>query len=313
MSPSAPSGSAYWTSIPSGTQRVLEHIAEVAVILSVFTTGLKLRVPFSSWRWRAPVQLAVVSMVITVALVTLVGVLGLGLSLGAAVVLGAVLAPTDPVLASDVQMQAPSDDDTVRFSLTGEGGMNDGTAFPFLMLGLGLLGLHDLWRLGWQWAAVDVLWAVVAGLGVGAGLGWVTARLVLYLRAEHREAVGVDDFLALGLIALAYGGALLIHGYGFLAVFAAGLALRQVELAASPRGLRPSELVASIDETEDDVATDPKRAPGYMARAVLQFNEQLEHIGRSSSSEPCWALCRCHSRFYGLHPSCFSSSVPSPC
>ena len=159
--------------------------------------------------------------------------------------------------------------------------MNDGTAFPFLMLGLGLLGLHDLGTLGWQWAAVDVLWSVAAGLGVGAGLGWVTARLVLYLRAEHGEAVGVDDFLALGLIALAYGGALLVHAYGFLAVFAAGLALRQVELATSPRDLQPSELAASTDETEHDVATDPERAPGYMARAVLQFNEQLEHIGEA--------------------------------
>ena len=128
-------------------------------------------------------------MLITVGLVAFAGVVGLGLSVGAAVVLGAVLAPTDPVLASDVQMRHPSDQDNVRFSLTGEAGMNDGTAFPFLMLGLGLLGLHNLGSAGWRWFLVDVLWATAGGLAVGALLGVLTSRFVLYLRREHREAL----------------------------------------------------------------------------------------------------------------------------
>src|SRR4030095_10764943 len=87
---------------------------------------------------------ASVSMTITVALIAAIGMVGLGLSLGAAVLLGAILSPTDPVLASDVQLREADDRDRVRFSLTGEGGLNDGAAFPFVMLGLGLLGLHDL-------------------------------------------------------------------------------------------------------------------------------------------------------------------------
>jgi NhaP-type Na+/H+ or K+/H+ antiporter len=82
--------------------------------------------------------------------VALTGVLGLGLSLGAAILLGAVLAPTDPVLASEVQLENPHDRDRLRFSLTGEAGMNDGTAFPFVMLGLGLLGLHEIGTWGWR-------------------------------------------------------------------------------------------------------------------------------------------------------------------
>ena len=100
---------------------------------------------------------------------------------------------------------------------------------PSCMLGLGLLGLHELGPLGPRWLAVDVVWGVLAGLLVGGLLGTAVSRLVLYLRREHREAVGLDDFLALGLIVLAYGAALLAHGYGFLAVFAAGLALRRIE------------------------------------------------------------------------------------
>ena len=93
--------------------------------------------------------------------------------------LGAILAPTDPVLASDVQVESATDQDRLRFSLTGEGGLNDGTAFPFVMLGLGLLGVHELGTLGWQWIAVDVIWAGAIGLGIGAVLGWAVGKLVV--------------------------------------------------------------------------------------------------------------------------------------
>ena len=82
-----------------------------------------------------------------------------GPALGAGVLLGAIVAPTDPVLATDVQIRHPGDRDQLRFTLTCEAGMNDGSAFPFVMLGLGLLGLHDLGELGLRWVLVDVLWA----------------------------------------------------------------------------------------------------------------------------------------------------------
>ena len=124
----------------------------------------------------------------------------LGLTLGAAILLGAILAPTDPVLASDVQLAHPHDRDRLRFTLTGEGGLNDGTAFPFVMLGLGLLGLHDLGPDGLRWLAVDVVWAVVVGLAIGFALGTLVGRLVVHLRSARREFTGADDFLALGLI-----------------------------------------------------------------------------------------------------------------
>src|ERR671914_1673776 len=123
---------------------LLERLTEFAVIVSLFTAGLKLRLPLSEKRWRLPLRLASVSMALTVGLIAAVGVLGLGLPLGAAVLLGAVLAPTDAVLASDVRVEHPADRDKLRFSLTGEAGLHDGTAFPFVMLGLGLMGLHEL-------------------------------------------------------------------------------------------------------------------------------------------------------------------------
>ncbi len=290
---------------------LLERVTEVAVIISLFSAGLKLRLPFEDGRWKGPLRLALISMTLTIGLVTLVGYYWLGLSLGAAVLLGAFLAPTDPVLASDVQTRHPEDFDELRFSLTGEAGFNDGTAFPFVMLGLGLLGLHELGDFAWRWVAVDVVWAIVGGIGIGALLGYLTARLVIYLRQHKQQAVGTDDFIALGLIAGAYGVALLLHTYGFLAVFAAGLALRHTERRISEaqnertskeehaaetgesdeadsddqnsEGVNGSielpERDEEIEELEADLATDDKRAPRFMARQTMQFSESLERIG----------------------------------
>lgn len=258
---------------PLADAALLEHLTEVAVIISLFTSGLKLRARLRDPIWRIPLRLAFGAMVLTVALIAFVGVSWLGLSLGAALLLGAILAPTDPVLASDVQVERPSDQDRLRFGLTGEAGLNDGTAFPFVMLGLGLLGHHELGAFGWRWLAVDVVWATLAGLGIGWGLGQLVGRLVVYLRRTHREAIGLDDFLALGLIGLSYGAAHLLHAYGFLAVFAAGLALRHIELEASP-----TPEAAEVDAPAD-AATDAEQAPAYMTQAVLGFNEQLERIG----------------------------------
>lgn len=257
---------------------LLERLSEVAVIMSLFTAGLQLRLPLNRPEWRVSLVLAAVTMTLTVALIAGIGVFALGLPLGAAVILGALLAPTDPVLASDVQVKKSTDDDRLRFMLTAEAGLNDGTAFPFIMLGLGLLGMHEIGAGGWRWWAVDVLWAVSAGLAIGALLGTGVGKLVLYLRRQHREAVGLDNFLAVGLIALSYGVALYAHSYGFLAVFAAGLALRRVERnsAASP----PSdEIRASAGSSESsELATSHETAPAYMAEAVLNFNAHMEHF-----------------------------------
>lgn len=264
-----------------GGSGLLEVVSEVAVILSLFTAGLKLRLPISDRGWWIPVRLAFVSMALTVGLIALAGVTLLGLPLGAAVLLGAILAPTDPVLASDVQVGHPGDRDELRFALTGEAGLNDGTAFPFVMLGLGLLGLHDLGANGLRWVAVDLIWAVVVGLAVGALLGTLVARLVVHLRSTHREAVGLDEFLALGLIGISYGAALMVGGYGFLAVFAAGLALRRIERTRTGEDIAEeleSGQVRGIG-SQEELATHPEVAPAFMARALLTFNEQLERIG----------------------------------
>ena len=290
-----------WTAlVPATHGKGLERMAEIVVLLSLFGSGLKMSAGFSDGRWLLPLRLAIVSMLVTVALIAGFGVLALGLPIGAAVLLGGILAPTDPVLASDVQVAEPGDRDRLRFALTGEAGLNDGTAFPVVLLGLGLLGLRDIGDIGWRWFAFDVVWGVAGGVVIGALLGTAIGQLVLYLRRTHKEAVGLDNFLSLGLIGVAYGLASLAEGYGFLAVFAAGVALRRLELKASTavapgkpvsapakaaaRRKRSAEIAAEAHADPDashaeQVATDPQHAPAFMAHAVLSFNEQIERIG----------------------------------
>lgn len=222
-----------------------------------------------------PVRLATLSMVLTVGLIAVSGMVLFGLSVGGAILLGAVLAPTDPVLAAEVEVDSPSDQDRLRFSLTGEAGFNDGTAFPFVMLGLGLLGLHDLGAAGWRWATIDLVWAVLGGVLIGACLGTLVGHAVIYLRRVHAQAVGMDELLTLGLIALAYGVALSAHAYGFLAVFAAGLAVRRVEHRNT--GGAFDEAVEDLHH-QDDPATDASTAPLHMAEEVLGFNERIGRI-----------------------------------
>lgn len=270
---------------------LLEHLAEAVVVVSLFSAGLKLSVALDDRTWLLPLRLASGAMVVTVLLLALLG-LAMGLPPGAAVLLGAILAPTDPVLASDVQVSNPQDRSRLRVALTGEGGLNDGTAFPFVMLGLGLMQLHPLGDFGLRWLLLDVLWAVAGGLAIGAALGTLMGRLVLHLRLRYQQALGYDDFLALGLIALAYGLALLLMTYGFLAVFAAGVALRRVERqasrAAQPAGDGAAAAPAAVARAltlpapaiePDQVATHPAHAPAFLAHALLGSSEQIERIG----------------------------------
>lgn len=274
-----PAGWALLSPDPFIYSSALERVAEAAVLISLFAVGLKLGLPLSDRAWQLPVRLALVSMTITVALITAMGVFGLGLPLGAAILLGAILAPTDPVLASDVQVLEANDRDRLRFSLTGEGGLNDGAAFPFVMLGLGLLGLHDLGSWGWRWFALDVMWAIGGGLAIGGTLGLIIGRLVVYLRSHHKTSIGFDEFLALGLIALAYGLAVICHTYGFLAVFAAGLALQRIkEHPGQDNNTNGRETGLQSRKAHTDLASHSHYASAYMMQEVRGFNEQLEHL-----------------------------------
>ncbi|MFF5159337.1 cation:proton antiporter [Streptomyces sp. NPDC000348] len=216
----------------------VEHITEICVIISLMGAGLALNRPFGRRLWQGTWRQLGVTMPLTIAAV---GLLAWGLldwPPVAALLLAAVLAPTDPVLASEVRVGAPTDsehdEDEVRFTLTSEAGLNDGLAFPFVLAAVALAaaGGHPTGDGIARWALVDVLYkcvvGVAAGLAVGALLGWLffrAGRQAMRL-SEHREG-----FVAVGATFLAYGVTELLHGYGFLAVFVTACRIRGAERA----------------------------------------------------------------------------------
>lgn len=112
---------------------------------------------------------------------------------GTAALPGTILGPTDPVLASGIQSEAGANRDRERFSHADEGALNDGSADPLVLPGLGLLGLHPLGTAGRHWLAVDLLWSPGTGFLSGAIAGGLTGALVVYLRIRHQNALGLEN------------------------------------------------------------------------------------------------------------------------
>lgn len=217
-----------WLSAEQDTD-VIEHVAEVAVVVTLYATGLQIDRALNLVAWRSVVVLLCVVLPITIGLVALLGMGLLGLSLGGALVLGAALAPTDPVLAGDVGVGPPGEEDPeARFSLTAEASFNDGLAFPFLLAGLAIAADGGTGWIG-SWALIDVGYKVVVGVAVGAGMGHYAAKLVLPRRADERLKNDLDGWLTVAIALAVYGVAQTLSSYGFLAAITAGLAFRRYE------------------------------------------------------------------------------------
>lgn len=229
------------------------HLTEIGVIISLMGVGLKIdRMPGLS-TWSTTWRMLGICMPLTIVSVAFLGWWMLGLGPAAAVLLAAALAPTDPVLASDVQVgepepEVPDDaraagrhqdlpeeshterEDELRFTLTSEAGLNDSLAFPFTYLALLMLSKGPS-PTDWfgEWLLIDVLYRIAVGTAAGVAVGWSLSHVLLRLpvkteREKMRAGVG-----ALGATLLLYGATECLGGYGFLAVFLGGLTMRNKE------------------------------------------------------------------------------------
>jgi sodium/hydrogen antiporter len=224
---------------PMGHSVFIEHFTEVVVIISIMGAGLGLDRRIGWRRWSNTWRLLAVAMPLTIVAVALLGWWGLGLAPAGAALLGAVLAPTDPVLAGEVQVGEPASEpteeehpeDEVRFSLTSEAGLNDALAFPFVYFAI-TMSAQGTEVADWflRWFAVDVLYRLSLGMLGGLAVGWLLGRLFFSTRrqvlrlSDHREG-----FVALAATFLAYGVTELVEGYGFVAVFVAAVTIRSSE------------------------------------------------------------------------------------
>jgi sodium/hydrogen antiporter len=257
--------------------RFIEQVTQAIILISLFSAGLKMRLPITSRLWFLPLRLAFPSMVLTVVLIALAGIFLFGLPPAIAILMGGILAPTDPVLASEVQVENPYQLGALRFGLTSEAGLNDGSAFPFVLLGMMLLTKPFNVASGWRWFGIDFCWGTFAGVFAGFIAAEMVGRYVLHLRMVHRHAVGLGFFLAPGLISLSYGFGELVHGYGFLSVFTCAVTLRWIEMRKSPPGQLP--LIAIDADARYEAAVNPSTAPVFLVELLLQFTNQLEQIG----------------------------------
>lgn len=216
---------------PVASPKIWEMVSELCVIIGLFGVGIRidrLRV----WKtWKPTVLLLVIAMPLTIAAVSLAG-MWVGMTLATALLLGAVLAPTDPVLASDVQVGPPLEggEHPVRFALTTEAGLNDGLAFPFVYLAIALATAGG-WSAGLlgEWLAIDVVYRIVVGAGSGFVLGWLLAKMLFDWPRENALSKIESGLVALAGVLIVYGATELVEGYGFIAVFVAGLTLRRSE------------------------------------------------------------------------------------
>lgn len=269
---------------------VIEHLTAIAVIVSLFVGGLKLRLPLGHASWKAAYRLAGPVMIASIAGVAVVAHALFGIGWPEAFLLGSILAPTDPVLAGMVTVQHAGDHDRMRYGLSGEAGFNDGAAFPFVVFSLMWLhhGSPESWAGGW--ALHRLLWAVPAGLLTGYVLGKLVARFAIFLRSRNPRTGAPGDFLALSLIAMAYATAEAMGAWGFLAAFAAGLGFRHAEVRVAEKhaaakaersdGAPPhaplEELVAAPCLNRE--AGHPTRAAGQMVADIISFGDQAERL-----------------------------------
>ena len=220
------------------------HLTEVCVIVSLMGAGLALNRRVSLRGWSSTWRLLAITMPLSILAVGLIGWSLLGFSVASAVLLASALAPTDPVLATEVQVSEPvddeqADDDEVRFALTSEAGLNDGLAFPFTYaaIAISLVGVAPAAWLG-EWVLVDVLWRLTVGLAVGVAIGWILGRAFFSGIAERLKfAEKAEGFVALAATFLAYGLAELAEGYGFLAVFVCACTIRSSERSHGYHGV----------------------------------------------------------------------------
>jgi sodium/hydrogen antiporter len=217
---------------PQDHLAITERLTEFVVLVALMGAGLKLDRPLAWASCALTWRLLGIAMPLTIALLAVLAHVLLGFGAATAILLAAALAPTDPVLASDVQVGPPGEglEDEVRFTLTSEAGLNDGLAFPFVNLAIALAlasQTGEPWLL--DWLSVDVVWKLAVGIGIGWLVGRILGWLVFRLPNRAKLSRTGDGFVALGITCLAYGLTEMAHGYGFLAVFVAAVGLRSVE------------------------------------------------------------------------------------
>ncbi|MBF8149252.1 cation:proton antiporter [Winogradskyella sp. F6397] len=203
------------------------RFSELVVIISLMVAGLKIGLNYSWNEWKNPLRLIGFTMPLFMLIVFLIAYYLLHFDGPVALLLAAVLAPTDPALASDIQLdkkqKVGSKNVGVQYNLTAEAGLNDSLAFPFVFLAIlwsqnDSLGAAEWKEWLWYYLGYKIVIGVIVGVVVGFAYSFFTRKLAQFKRLKIQQA-----FVALSLTLISYGLAEILDGYGFLSVFLAGL------------------------------------------------------------------------------------------
>ena len=252
----------------------LERLSEFVVIVSVFGCGLKINRPLKLWAWQSTIRLIGILMPLSILALTAIAHYVLGMGWATAVLLGAILAPTDPVLASEVQLAHVKDKDELRFALTSEGGLNDSLAFPFVYFGIYWFKDPNLNNWLKSWVAIDLLWAIAAAIVMGIVVAKGVIWLDRYLQKRREADALMEDFVALSLILLTYSLTELVNGYGFLAVFVAGWIVERSYFREQDKRMSLLEFTDQIEKLLEVTAM-------VILGTILLFEPLIKYAGQS--------------------------------
>ena len=252
----------------------LERLTEFVVIISVFGCGLKINRPLKLWAWQSTIRLIGLLMPLSIGAVAVLAHYVLGMGWGAAVLLGAILAPTDPVLASEVQLAHVEDKDELRFALTSEGGINDSLAFPFVYFGIYCFKDPNLDNWFKNWVAIDLVWAIAAGIAMGILVAKAIVWIDRHLQKRRPADDLMEDFVAISIVLLSYSLTELINGYGFLGVFVAGLVVQRSYFCQQDKRMAQLEFTEQIEKLLEVTAI-------VILGTILLIEPMVKYAGQS--------------------------------
>jgi NhaP-type Na+/H+ or K+/H+ antiporter len=213
---------------------IIEHITEFVILVALANTGMRIKEPFAWRTWKYAFRLLAIAMPLTIVAASFLGWWAMGFAPATAMLFGALIAPTDPVLASELQTSEPGKPDSSqsKLGLTAEAGINDGLAFPFTYFAIMYItkGANYQDWIG-EWFLHEFVLKIVLGVGIGLAMGWLFYKLVVFISSKYNEKLdGISKgILSLSVTFIPYAVSEIVGGYGFLAVFFAACMFSRCE------------------------------------------------------------------------------------
>nr|WP_289846565.1 cation:proton antiporter [Zobellia galactanivorans] len=250
---------------PIWDHKHVKTFTEIIVIISLLGAGLKLGMRYSFAHWRNSLRLIVITMPLYILFLSLICHCFLGFDGASSLLIAAVCAPTDPVLAAELQLKKDEmynkKNTGMRYLLTSEAGLNDGMAFPFVYLAILWSQSTSFTNIGLTyWFGYYMVFKISGAVIIGSLLGYGFSYFIRNLRSSQKNKV-LSGFVGIGLAFLSFSLAEVLDTYGFLSTFFTGLFVQY----HYHKKLKQTEETSNMNSNEDK-------------QEILLFNEKVEEF-----------------------------------